>query len=307
LFGISRQAWYFQKQETQKEALETEIILKSVNEKRKQMPRIGAKKLMYLLSDEFEGHGIKMGRDKFFDFLRANNLLINKKRKYTKTTDSFHRYHKYPNLIKNIRYIKPNKLYVSDITYIRLKTGFAYLSLITDAYSRKIVGYKLHPDLSKEGCIYALQMAVSNLKSDDKHIIHHSDRGSQYCSDEYVRILKKNHFLISMTENGDPYENAIAERVNGILKDEFNLDATFDSFSHAEEKVRISIDTYNMHRPHLSLNYKTPFNVHFEENVSCKYHYKISNYNAGTGGVIVSDKQNYFGTINPSRTSPTGF
>ncbi len=217
MFGVSRQSWYFFKKQTEKQVFETEIILKLINRKRKLMPRIGAKKLLYLLSEEFKSQGIKMGRDKFFDFMRENNLLIYKKRKYTKTTNSFHRYYKYPNLIKNIRYIKPNKLYVSDITYIRLKHGFAYLSLITDAYSRKIVGYKLHKDLSKEGCIYALQMAISALKPEDKHIIHHSDRGSQYCSDEYVRILKKNHFLISMTENGDPYENAIAERINGIL------------------------------------------------------------------------------------------
>lgn len=308
LFGISRQSWYFHRNKVEKETFESEIILKLVAEERISMPRVGTKKLLHILNEEFSNHGIKIGRDKFFDFMRKNNLLIYKKRKWTKTTHSLHRYHKYPNLLKAKQFIAPNNLYVSDITYIRLKQGFAYLSLITDAYSKKIVGYKLHKNLSKEGCIYALQMALSGLKQGDKQIIHHSDRGVQYCSDEYVKLLRKHGFLISMTEKGDPYENAIAERVNGILKDEFNLDATFNNFREAEEQVRITIETYNMHRPHLSLNYLTPNEVHnFGKETDYVYRYKESNYNVKNESINVSDKRNNYMSINSERTSPSGF
>ncbi len=165
-------------------------------------------------------------------------------------------------MIKDLEPVRSNQLYVSDITYIRLKAGFAYLSLITDAYSRKIVGHKLHKDLSRDGCIYALQTSLANLPEKLEDIIHHSDRGVQYCSDEYVQILSSNSFKISMTENGDPRENAIAERVNGILKDEFNIDETFDNFGQAEQRINQSIETYNNIRPHLSINNQTPAEVH---------------------------------------------
>lgn len=262
MFGITRQSWYFHKNRQEKLAFQEELLLKLVSEQRKIMPRIGVKKLQFLLNKDIELHGIKIGRDKFFSLMRDNNLLISKKRKYTKTTNSFHRFHKYSNLIKNYIPTSSNQLYVSDITYIRLETGFAYLSLITDAYSRKIVGHKLHKNLSRDGCIYALQKALINLPENVTNIIHHSDRGVQYCSDEYVNILKTNHFSISMTENGDPRENAIAERVNGILKDEFNLDKTFRNFREAELHVNSSIETYNNYRPHLSLNNMTPVQVH---------------------------------------------
>lgn len=262
MFGISRQSWYFYKNRQEKLKFENEILLKLVLEKRKLMPRIGTKKLAFMLKDDMILQGIKMGRDNFFSFMRDNNLLIHKKRKYTKTTNSFHRYYKYPNLIKDFEPTCSNQLYVSDITYIKLKGGFAYLSLITDAYSRKIVGHKLHKDLSRDGSIYALQTALTNLPENVKDIIHHSDRGVQYCSDDYVKILNANNFNISMTDNGDPRENAIAERVNGILKDEFNLDKTFENHDDAELFVNKSIVTYNNVRPHLSLDYQTPIQVH---------------------------------------------
>lgn len=262
MFGVSRQSWYFHKNRQEKIIFESEILLKLVLEQRELMPRIGTKKLLILLEKDIKLHGIKIGRDNFFSFLRENNLLISKKRKYTKTTNSFHRYYKYPNLIKNFEPIRSNQLYVSDITYVRLKFGFAYLSLITDAYSRKIVGHKLHKDLSRDGSIYALQTALANLPEKPESIIHHSDRGVQYCSDEYIQILMANTFNVSMTENGDPLENAIAERVNGILKDEFNIDETFENFKIAEYTINNSIDIYNNVRPHLSLDYQTPSEVH---------------------------------------------
>ena len=262
MFGVKRQSWYFHKNRQEKIAFEDELLIKLVSEKRKIMPRIGTKKLLFLFEKDLKLHGIKIGRDKFFSFMRENNLLISKKRKYTKTTNSFHRFHKYSNLIKEFILSESNQLYVSDITYIRLVGNFAYLSIITDAYSRKIVGHKLHKNLSRDGCIYALQKALVSLSENANNIIHHSDRGVQYCSDEYVKILKGSHFSISMTENGDPRENAIAERVNGILKDEFNLDKTFNNFREAELEVNLSIETYNNERPHLSLNNMTPMQVH---------------------------------------------
>ena len=259
---MKRQSWYFHKNRQEKTAFEHEFLIKLVLEKRKIMPRIGTKKLLFLLEEDIKLHGIKIGRDKFFSFMRENDLLISKKRKYTKTTNSFHRFYKYPNLIKEFIPTASNQLYVSDITYIRLKDGFAYLSIITDAYSRKIVGHKLHKNLSRDGCIYALQKALISLPENVNNIIHHSDRGVQYCSDEYVSILTANNFSISMTENGDPRENAIAERVNGILKDEFNLDKTFNNFREAELHVNSSIEVYNNERPHLSLNNMKPVQVH---------------------------------------------
>jgi transposase InsO family protein len=262
LFGIKRQSWYFHKNRQEKTAFQHELLIKLVSEKRKIMPRIGVKKLLFLLEKDIKLHGIKIGRDKFFSFMRKNNLLISKKRKYTKTTNSFHRFYKYSNLIKDFTPKASNQLYVSDITYIRLEGSFAYLSIITDAYSRKIVGHKLHKNLSRDGCIYALQKVLVGLPENVNNIIHHSDRGVQYCSDEYVKILEGNHLNISMTENGDPRENAIAERVNGILKDEFNLDKTFSNFREAELHVNLSIETYNNERPHLSLNNLTPVQVH---------------------------------------------
>jgi len=262
LFGIERQSWYFHKNRQEKIAFQEEILLKLVSEKRKIMPRIGSKKILFLIKKDLELHSIKIGRDNFFAFMRNHNLLISKKKKYTKTTHSFHRFYKHSNKIKDFYPTASNQLYVSDITYIRLKSSFAYLSLITDAYSRKIVGWKLHKNLSRDGCIYALQKTLVNLPKNVNNIIHHSDRGVQYCSDEYVGILESNKFIISMTENGDPRENAIAERVNGILKDEFNLDKTFSNFIEAELQVNSAIEIYNNERPHLSLNNLTPMQVH---------------------------------------------
>ena len=262
MFGIKRQSWYFYKNRQEKIAFQEEILLKLVSEKRKIMPRIGTKKLLFLLEKDIKLQGIKIGRDNFFTFLRNHNLLIFKKRRYTKTTNSFHRFHKYSNKIKNFQPTASNQLFVSDITYIRLADSFAYLSLITDANSRKIVGWKLHGNLSRDGCIYALQKALTSLPENANNIIHHSDRGVQYCSDEYVDVLESNKFIISMTEKGDPRENAIAERVNGILKDEFNLDKTFSNFAEAELQIISVIEIYNNERPHLSLNNMTQNQVH---------------------------------------------
>lgn len=205
-------------------------------------------------------HAIGIGRDAFFDVLRAYGLLVRIRRRKAKTTDSNHPYRKYPNLIKEFIPIAANQLWVCDITYIVIGDSFGYLSLITDAFSRKIVGFCLHKTLSAQGTILALKQALKN-NPNIKGLIHHSDRGVQYCCHEYVEILKNKHIKISMTENGDPLENAIAERVNGILKTEL-LAEHFLSFAQAQQAVAIAISTYNHLRPHNSLGNRTPFEVH---------------------------------------------
>jgi transposase InsO family protein len=209
-----------------------------------------------------EGHDMYIGRDLLFDLLRENDLLIIKRRRsQPQTTDSNHWMRKYPDLIKDIRLSRADELWVSDITYIRLrKKKFAYLSLITDAYSRKIVGFCMNIDLSAAGPLAALEMALKG-RSGDKPLIHHSDRGSQYCGDGYTTLLKSNAINISMTQSGDPRDNAIAERVNGILKQELLEDA-YSTINQAQCSAEIAIDTYNRIRPHSSVNMMTPAKAH---------------------------------------------
>lgn len=206
-------------------------------------------------------HAIKIGRDAFFDVLRKHGLLVRKrKRSKPQTTFSNHWMRKYPNLITSFVPTAPNQLWVSDITYIHLEDGFAYLSLITDAYSHKIVGFYLSQSLSAEGCIEALKMALAN-NPRCGHLIHHSDRGLQYCSYDYVALLASNSIGVSMTQNGDPRENAIAERVNGILKDEL-LEVCYPSFAEAQVEVGTAINIYNHQRPHSSVDMLTPVVAH---------------------------------------------
>lgn len=228
------------------------------------MPRIGTRKLHYMLAENLERHGITIGRDKLFDLLASYGLLVRRRRrKRACTTDSRHPFKRYPNLIKDLTVQRPNHLWVSDITYIGLRDGFCYLSLVTDAYSRKITGYCLHPSLKKDGPVAALQMAMAHLPGNLlQPLIHHSDRGLQYCCGEYITLLVNKPITISMTENGDPYENAIAERVNGILKNEFGLDREFNSFDEATRAVDAAIETYNELRPHASCDYLTPNIAH---------------------------------------------
>ena len=188
-------------------------------------------------------------------------MLTLKKKYSTRTTNSLHRFYKYKNIIKDVEVTRPNQVWVSDITYIRTIKGFCYLALVTDMYSRKIVGYNLSDSLELTGCVRALQIA---LKQSGKRssLIHHSDRGIQYCSNIYTQILKKNNITISMTEDNHCYENAMAERVNGILKDEFYLDQTFTDVTHAKRATKNAINLYNQIRLHLSLDFKTPNYVH---------------------------------------------
>lgn len=226
------------------------------------MPRIGTRKLYHMLADTLREHNINIGRDKLFDLLEEYAMLVRRrKRKKVCTTDSNHLFRKYPNLTRELQVLRPNQLWVSDITYIRIADGFCYLSLITDAYSRKIVGHCLYPTLQKEGTVKALQQALCN-NDTASGLMHHSDRGRQYCCDAYVNVLMDSNVIISMTEKGDPYENALAERVNGILKDEFFLDRPLASFENAVAAVDDAINTYNTIRPHASCNYQTPEQAH---------------------------------------------
>lgn len=261
LFGKTRQGWYDHYYRDKYRSLSTIIILKLVREIRNELPRVGVRKLLYLLLPLLEEHNITIGRDKLYELLRQQGLLLRYRRRRPYTTNSAHRFKKYPNLIRELVLTRTEQLWVSDITYIRLTQGFCYLSIVTDAYSRKIVGYQLHPTLASEGAVRALIMAINKLKR-KQPLIHHSDRGVQYCCSEYVQVLDYFKIQISMTENGDPYENAIAERVNGILKGEFGLGKPFVSIGQAFEATTQAIRVYNQKRPHLSCNYLTPNAAH---------------------------------------------
>ena len=246
-----------------------------VEEIRKVLPGCGTRKLHYLLSPVLEKHQIRIGRDYLFDLLLARGMLIKRRRRRVITTDSNHWLKRYDNLIADMEIIRPEQVWVSDITYLRLNNSFVYLSLITDAYSHQIMGYHLQSDLSAEGCLQALKMAVSNRSGSYLPLIHHSDRGSQYCSKVYVEMLENNKILISMTQNGDPYENAIAERVNGILKNEFDLERNIGSFQQLKNKLGLIITAYNTVRPHDSCDYLTPIQAQGKEG---KLNKKWKNY-----------------------------
>ena len=212
---------------------------------------------MKSLNQDFEKQQLKVGRDTLFNVLRKNQMLTLRKKYSCRTTNSYHRFYKYNNIIKNVEVNRPNQVWASDITYIRTVKGFCYLALITDMYSRKIVGFDLSDSLELKGFVRALNKAVYQAKN-IKGLIHHSDRGIQYCSNIYTQILKRKKIGISMTEENHCYENAMAERVNGILKDEFYMDQTFTSTAHAKRAVKSAIKLYNEIRLHLSLDYKTP-------------------------------------------------
>lgn len=237
------------------------MIIEEVLRYRKHQKRIGTRKLLDEMQSFLTAHCFKIGRDAMFDLLAERGLLVTKrKRRGPVTTLSKHRFKKYPNIIRDFIPTAPNQLWVSDITYIHLEEGFAYLSLITDAYSRKIVGFYLSKDLSARGPLEALKMALaSNTLLDG--LIHHSDRGVQYCCDEYLTLLQHHKIKISMTEKGDPLENALAERVNGILKQEL-LEEVFPNFETAQKEVAIACSTYNHLRPHGSIDNLKPAQAH---------------------------------------------
>jgi transposase InsO family protein len=261
LFGKTRQAWYEQVKKKKTRSFEASRIIEKVEETRLVLPALGGNKLFLMLKDSLEQEGIKIGRDRFFTVLRENRLLIKPKKRYVSTTNSRHHFKVWSNLVQDLVPDKPEQIWVSDITYIRIKDGFVFLSLITDAYSRKIMGFHLSTSLQTRGSLRALQMAINN-RSYHHPLIHHSDRGIQYCSFLYVKYLLNNQIAISMTQDGSPYDNAIAERVNGILKTEFNLSKTFDDYHSVLEPLVNAVHTYNEYRPHMSIDYLTPSQAH---------------------------------------------
>jgi transposase InsO family protein len=257
------------------------LILDLVTAIRREIPGLGTHKLHHLLGSSFRASDIKMGRDKLHKLLASHNQLVKRKRMVPRTTHSDHRLKKYPNL-KDIEIARTESAWVGDLTYICVGHDFNYLSLITDAHSRKIVGYYLHPFLSAEGCLKALDRALGNRTKRDEPLVHHSDRGTQYCSFQYVNKLRHAGIMISMTDNGDPYENAMAERVNDILKADFQLNRVFKSRAEELLAVNLAIDNYNKVRPHMSCGYLTPDEAH-ELDRPMQKHWKKKVY-----GVVLS-------------------
>ena len=262
MFGKTRHALYDHLWRKNEATLKDEIILQLVHNIRQKLPRLGTRKLLFLLDPELKSHDIHIGRDALFDLLAVHTLLIRQRKRKMVTTDSRHWMRKHANLIKHVLISRPEQVWVSDITYIKMKNQWGYLSMITDAFSRKIMGLSFRSDMSAQGCIDALHMALSNRQYKDLRLIHHSDRGSQYCCKEYIDLLNSENIGISMTENGDPYENALAERMNGIIKNEFNLYSSVLSFEHTYELINESVKAYNNFRPHSSCDYLTPEQAH---------------------------------------------
>ncbi len=264
LFGRSRQAFYDHAWRSSDEQLHQAWIIDKVKGIRSSIPGIGGLKLYSMLKKEFKLHNISIGRDRFYLLLKENNLLIKRRKRYVQTTFSYHQYHKWADLTIDLQVKATEQLWVSDITYLRLENGFVYLSLITDVYSRKIVGYHLSQKLKAQGCLIALNKAIASLSIpvDKRILIHHSDRGIQYCCQPYVSILQENNISISMTQSGSPYENAIAERINGLLKHQLGLNKLFKNYGNAVDAVSKAIDAYNRIRPHMSISNLTPEIAH---------------------------------------------
>ena len=274
LFGVTRQAYYEAEIGHRKTSVADMIVLRLVNELRSDIPMLGTRKLLFMLAPELKNHGIKIGRDQLFQLLRFHGLLVRRRNRSVKTTNSHHWLKRFPDLTVELAITHPEQLWVSDITYIRTLQGFSYLSLITDAFSRKIVGHCLLETLETIGPLEALSMAKAGRQTQGishlPKLIHHSDRGIQYCCGEYVDALSKGDIAISMTQNGSPYENALAERMNGILKNEFFPMQIYKSHEEAKRAMARIISLYNERRPHSSIDYFTPSQAHVQNGVLAK-------------------------------------
>lgn len=263
LLGLTRQAYYQHFWQQEATTIEQSLVLEQVCAIRKHHRVMGGRKLYEKLYPFLLEHQIKMGRDALFDLLAENNLLVKKRRRRFITTFSHHWLRKWPNLIREMEVNRINQLWVSDITYWKIGERYTYISLITDAYSHKIVGYHLAQTLESIETIKALNMAMAQLPAHlSQPLIHHSDRGVQYCSENYVKLLQDKGIEISMTENGDPLENAIAERINGILKSEYLRHYQTSTILDATEQLHLAVQLYNQDRPHLSIGLLTPEVVH---------------------------------------------
>jgi len=259
---MSRQNYYATHKLRQKQKVEKDFILAVIRDYRKTQPRVGVRKLQKMIEQTLKENNISIGRDRLFDLLRENSMLVEKKKAFTpKTTNSRHYLPVFGNLLNKYDVTAPNQAWVSDITYIHTEEGFVYAALVTDLFSRKIVGTHIGDTLESVGACNALQMAIKSIPK-NVYPIHHSDRGSQYCCHEYIDRLKKRGISISMTEENHCYENAVAERVNGILKDEFHLDRVFNSKQDAYRAFENAVVIYNTIRLHMNLNYMTPAEFH---------------------------------------------
>lgn len=274
MFGISRQAYYKHQQSQRRLAGQNYLVVQLVESIRQKHPRMGTRKLYHLIKPDLDSQGIKMGRDALFFLLANEGLLIRKRKRMHVTTNSNHWFRKYPNLIKGLEPTAPNQLWVSDITYIRSNQGFLYLFLLTDAYSKRILGYRLAPNMDSSHAVNSLQDAIANSCQPLDGLIHHSDRGLQYCSHAYVNILKQHQIAISMTESGDPLDNAIAERINGILKEEYINVELEQRGTISGAKLDEIIHKYNNQRPHLSCDMLTPTQVHLIKGLTIKKRWK---------------------------------
>lgn len=260
--GMSRQNYYARRRRRQRREVDGELVAQLVVKERELQPEIGTRKLHGMLCQELKAAGVKLGRDRMFEELRARQLLVKRKRaEGAHTTNSRHEMRVFPNLIKDRPTAKPNEIWVGDLTYLRTREGFLYLALLTDKHSRKIVGYHCADTLEAVGCCQALEMALRNLPAGSQPI-HHTDRGSQYCSHEYVKRLRERGLPISMTERNHAAENALAERVNGILKTEYKLGGECATKEQARRLADQAVWLYNTRRPHTALKYRTPDQVH---------------------------------------------
>ncbi|MDB2384847.1 IS3 family transposase [Polaribacter sp.] len=276
---MSKQAFYKRLKTQQKKEIDHQKMIKMVKDYRKKVSsKTGGIKLYKELNQNFINADIKIGRDKFYRFLRLNNLLIPKTKNYITTTNSNHMYKKYKNLVKDHAPTRPEQLWVSDITYIKTENGHNYLALVTDAYSKQIMGYKLDNHMRTSLCTDALAMAIKNRKYPNQKLIHHSDRGFQYCNPKYTEFAENNNITMSMTEQYDPYENAIAERINRTLKYEYGLKQTIKNTELAQKMTEQAVYSYNNLRTHFSLDLRKPAEVHLNPNIKYKS-YRKNNVN----------------------------
>ena len=275
MLGVDRQVYYRSIKSINNRKKVAAKLVELVIEVRLKMPRIGTRKLYYLLESKLKE--LRVGRDRLFTILKANHMLIAPKRQYHITTNSHQRFRKHKYLLQDLKFYRPNKVWVVDITYVGTRKTPMYLALITDAYSKKIVGFDLSNSLSTSGSLRALKMALKQRVAKSEQLIHHSDRGLQYCSNDYQRELIKHNLRCSMTESNDPYQNAIAERVNEILKQEFIIGILINDIQIMRGLIKESIGIYNNERPHSSCKMKTPKQMHRQKEIEIKT-YKSKKY-----------------------------
>lgn len=261
LFGMTRQAWYDHGWQEDDQRMAEHEILALVVESRG-AGRFGGRTMLDMLGPRLEELNIRIGRDRFFDLLRENDLLVRPRRRHVSTTNSRHHYDKWPYLVGNMEITEAERVWVCDITYIRTAGGFLYLFLITDAYSHKVMGYHLSHTLEARGAVAALKMALSQRIYPWRQLIHHSDRGVQYCSTNYVKMLQDAGIAISMTEGASPHQNSIAERINRTFKEQLYMDQTFDGYKKAMARLVKAVEVYNHRRPHTSCSGMTPEQAH---------------------------------------------